>query len=88
VRLGDVQLLALTGEPFVEAQLKIKLQSPSPFTWIAHMSNGYVGYIPTPEAIRRGGYETDTCHWSKLAPHALDLITTTSIEVVRELADA
>jgi neutral ceramidase len=88
LRLGDVQLLALTGEPFVEAQLKIKMQSPSPFTWIAHMSNGYVGYIPTPEAIRRGGYETNACHWSKLAPHALDLITNASIEVLRELAGA
>jgi hypothetical protein len=87
-RLGNLQLLALTGEPFVEAQLKIKLQSPSPFTWIAHMSNGYVGYIPTPEAIRRGGYETDACHWSKLAPHALDLITDTSIEVLRDLSIA
>lgn len=85
-RLGDVQILALTGEPFVEAQLKIKLQSPSPFTWIAHMSNGYVGYIPTPEAIRRGGYETDACHWSKLAPQALDMITDASLEVLRELS--
>lgn len=85
-RLGDVQLLALRGEPFVEAQLKIKMRSPSPFTMIAHMSNGYVGYIPTPEAIQRGGYETDACHWSKLAPQALEMITNTSIDLLRELA--
>ena len=85
-RLGDVSLLALTGEPFVEAQLKIKLGSPARFTMIAHMSNGYVGYIPTPEAIQRGGYETDTCHWSKLTSGALDMITAASGELLRALA--
>jgi len=87
-RLGDVALLALSGEPFVEGQLKIKLSSPAAFTMIAHMSNGYVGYIPTPEAIGRGGYETETCHWSKLTPKAMETITTTAIELLRELARA
>ena len=85
-RIGGLSLLALTGEPFVSAQLKIKLNAPAPFTMIAHMSNGYVGYIPTPEAIRRGGFEAEVCNWSKLAVNALDTITDTSIEVLRELA--
>ncbi len=83
-RLGDFQMVALTGEPFVEAQLKIKLQFQNRHTWIAHMSNGYVGYIPTPDAIRRGGYETDACHWSKLAPQALEMIADASIALLRE----
>jgi hypothetical protein len=84
-RLGGVTLLALTGEPFVEAQLKTKLSSPAPFTMVAHMSNGYVGYIPTPEAIRRGGFETEACHWSKLEAPALDTITAAAIDVARDL---
>jgi hypothetical protein len=84
-RLGGVTLLALTGEPFVEAQLRIKLSSPAPFTMIAHMSNGYVGYVPTPEAIRRGGFETEACHWSKLEAPALDTITAAAIDVARDM---
>ncbi|MDP6110639.1 MAG: hypothetical protein QGG53_02135 [Planctomycetota bacterium] len=84
-RIGEIALLALTGEPFVEGQLRIKLGSPSPYTFVAHMSNGYVGYIPTSEAIQRGGYETDTSHWSKLAAQALDMIVEESVAVLGEL---
>ena len=84
-QIGEIALLALTGEPFVEGQLRIKLGSPAPYTFVAHMSNGYVGYIPTSEAIKRGGYETDTSHWSKLAPQALDMIVEESVAVLDEL---
>ena len=52
-RLGDSALVALTGEPFVEGQLQIKLHSPAPYTLVAHMCNGYVGYIPTRQALER-----------------------------------
>ena len=88
VRLGDVMLLALTGEPFVEAQLKMKRISPATYTMIAHMSNGYVGYVPTPEAIQNGGFETNTCHWSKLDAGALDMITDASLAMMQRLFDA
>jgi len=84
-RIGEVALLALTGEPFVEGQLQIKLRSPARYTFVAHMSNGYVGYVPTAEAIQRGGFETETSHWSKLAPEALGLIVEESVGLLREL---
>jgi len=85
-RIGPLALVALIGEPFVEGQLRIKMDSPFRNTFIAHMSNGYVGYIPTPEAIRRGGYETRLGWGSKLAPEALDSIVAATGEVLRELA--
>jgi hypothetical protein len=84
-RIGPVGLLALGGEPFVEGQLRIKLNSPTFPTYIAHMSNDYGGYIPTPEALERGGYETNAAHWSKLAPEALDTIADAGIETLSEL---
>ena len=80
--------MALTGEPFVEGQLRLKMHSPAPFTFVAHMSNGYVGYIPTPEALARGGYETRTAYWSKLAPEALDTIVDEAGQLLRETFDA
>ena len=85
LRLGDLAILVLPGEPFVEAQLEIKQQSPALRTFVAHMSNRYVGYIPTPEAIRRGGYETRASCSSKLAPEALQTITDRSVALLREL---
>lgn len=85
LRLGDLAILVLPGEPFVEAQLEIKQKSPARRTFVAHMSNQYVGYIPTAEAIRRGGYETRPCYFSKLAPEALQMITEASVELLHQL---
>ncbi|MFP4029107.1 MAG: hypothetical protein ACLFWL_15050 [Candidatus Brocadiia bacterium] len=81
-RIGDIALLAVMGEPFVQGQLQIKMQSPAERTFVAHMSHGYVGYIPTPEALERGGYETWTSNGSKLVPEALDMIVEGSVELL------
>jgi hypothetical protein len=86
-RIGPLALVALMGEPFVEGQLQIKLESPFKHTFIAHMSNGYVGYVPTPEAIRRGGYETRLGWGSKLAPEALEMIVKATGEALNELRE-
>ena len=84
-RIGDTALVALGGEPFVEGQLRIKLESPAYPTYVAHMCNGYVGYIPTKHALDRGGYETRTANWSKLIPEALDAIVDEAVDLVREI---
>jgi len=85
LRIGDLAILVLGGEPFVEAQLEIKQRSPAKRTFLAHMSNRYVGYIPTPEAIRRGGYETRAGCSSKLTVNALQTITDKSVALLEEL---
>ncbi|MCG3146660.1 MAG: hypothetical protein PCFJNLEI_00094 [Verrucomicrobiae bacterium] len=85
VRVGEFALLGLMGEPFVEAQLNIKRESPFAFTQVAHMCNGYVGYIPTRHALARGGYETRTGWSSRLAPEALEMIGSTAGRLLRSL---
>ena len=85
VRIGDFALLALMGEPFVEAQLAIKQSSPFRFTQVAHMCNGYLGYVPTERAFAGGGYETRTGRGSRLVPEALQLVQTSAIALAREL---
>ena len=85
VRIGEVALLALMGEPFVEGQLRLKLESPAPFTFVAHMCNGYLGYVPTERAFLGGGYETRTSNWSRLRPDALDAIVDESVALVKKL---
>jgi neutral ceramidase len=84
-RVGNTAILAVPGEPFVEEQLRIKLESPAPYTWMAHMSNGYVGYVPTLRAFQRGGYETRPGAGSKLAPEALTMIGDASLELLKSL---
>jgi len=56
-RLGDLGLVALPGELFVELGLSIKKSSPFDYTMIAGCSTGELGYVPTDEAYDEGGYE-------------------------------
>ena len=85
LRIGETALVTLMGEPFVEGQLRIKRESPAPYTFVAHFCNGYAGYIPTREALRRGGYETNTSNGSKFQPEALDTIVNAAIELLKKL---
>ena len=48
------------------------------------MSNRLLGYIPVPEAIRRGGYETHPAKDTP-EPEALQTITDKSVELLEEL---
>lgn len=85
LRIGDVAILGADGEPFVEAQLQIKLRSPAAFTLAAHGCGMDAGYIPTAAALARGGYETDIGTLSKLAPDALDTITGEFVKLLERL---
>jgi len=84
-RIGDVAVVGLPGEPFVEGQLRVKLASPARFTYMAHCVNHYVGYIPTQEAFAHGGHEVETMYWAKLVPDALDMIVEEATGLLREM---
>jgi len=88
LRLGNLALLALMGEPFVEAQLRIKRESPFPFTQVAHMCNGDLGYVPTRRAFAGGGYETRIGRVSRLEPRALEMVEAAALDLLRELRSA
>lgn len=85
LRIGDLALVGLMGEPFVEGQLRIKEESPAPYTFVAHFCNGFAGYVPTAEALHRGGYETRTANWSKFSPEALENIIDGTLELLNRL---
>jgi len=85
IRIGDIALVGVPGEPFVEEQLRIKLESPAPFTFCAHMTNDSAGYIPTAQAFKKGGFETETANWSCLAPDSLKLIGDCAVETLKKL---
>ncbi|MCC7519965.1 MAG: neutral/alkaline non-lysosomal ceramidase N-terminal domain-containing protein [Verrucomicrobiae bacterium] len=60
--------LAVPGEVFVETGLTLKRRSPFRRTFVAGLVNGYLGYMPTDDAFRKGGYETIPARSSRLAP--------------------
>src|SRR5690606_387623 len=62
LRIGDVVLLAVSGEVFNGYIKKIEMQSPFAYSLFSGLANGYKGYIPTREAYMDGlgGYEMKT----------------------------
>ncbi|OGV55673.1 MAG: hypothetical protein A2017_03060 [Lentisphaerae bacterium GWF2_44_16] len=82
-RIGDAVIAGWPGEPFVEAQLEVKLKSKSKYTIIGHECNsdGECGYLPTKTATSRGGYEA----WGRLPPGTLEKITKRTIKVIEKI---
>ncbi|MDQ3701038.1 MAG: hypothetical protein M3442_08985 [Chloroflexota bacterium] len=66
LRLGDALIIACEGELFVEYGNRIKDASPGAVTFVAAYSNGYQGYICTPETFDEGGYEPSLGPWTRV----------------------
>jgi hypothetical protein len=63
--LGDVGLIFLPGEIFVELGLEIKDRSPYKHTLILTLCNNSIGYIPNAEAFDYGAYEVEVSQIEK-----------------------
>jgi hypothetical protein len=60
VTLGNLAIVGIPGEPFVELGLAIKANPYFAQTFVAGYCNDLIGYIPTRAAYPEGGYEVDT----------------------------
>ncbi|MGH9663173.1 MAG: neutral/alkaline non-lysosomal ceramidase N-terminal domain-containing protein [Bryobacteraceae bacterium] len=68
IRIGDNVFVGVPAEVFVEIGLHLKRAGP-PRTFVAGVTNGYIGYLPTRKAYEAGGYEVVS---SKCGPDAED----------------
>jgi hypothetical protein len=60
LRIGDIAIVAMPGEPFAEIGAAIKKDSPFPITLFCGYSNGKGGgYMPVEPEYSMGGYEVD-----------------------------
>ncbi|MCE5237411.1 hypothetical protein LLH23_02850 [bacterium] len=81
LRLGELVVVGWPGEPFVEAQLEVKLKAHPRLVVVAHECNDECGYLPTLSAAQRGGYEA----WGKLPPGTLERAAEQTTEMITEL---
>lgn len=55
--IGPVAFVGIPGELFVQLGMQIVKESPFPHTAVLELANQDIGYIPTEEAFKQGGYE-------------------------------
>lgn len=68
VRLGDIAIVALPGEPFAALGLAIKGRSAARHTLVVGYANDWIGYLTTPQAWQEGGYEVGPGPWTRVGP--------------------
>jgi len=89
MQLGDVAVVALTGEVFVELALEIDARSPYQQTIVLGYTNGCIGYVPNEEAYPYGGYEVSSAYryygTLMLKPESDKQIRIAAVELLTEI---
>ena len=80
--VGEVRFVSIPAEYFVEHGLRIKEETHPRHTLVVGHANGMVGYVPTAQAFKRGGYETTFGFGYRMAPEAGDLLADAAIDLV------
>jgi hypothetical protein len=90
MQLGNVAIVALTGEVFVELALEIDARSPYQQTIVLGYTNGCIGYVPNEEAYPHGGYEVSSAYryygTLMLKPESDRQIRNAAVELLTEIA--
>lgn len=82
LKIGNVCFVGIPAEYFVEYQLRIKTETFPKHSLIVGGANGMIGYVPTKEAFRHGGYETTLGPPSKMAPETGNILADKAIELI------
>jgi hypothetical protein len=85
LRIGDVALVAIPCEIFVEIGLELKERSPFKPTIVVNLANGYNGYLPTAKHHELGGYETWRARSSYLETGAADVIVERMVSLLNQM---
>ncbi len=72
VRIGELAIVAMPGEPFAEIGAEVRKRSPFAFTMFCGYSDGVGGgYMPTAEEYGHGGYEVERSPYGPGADRAV-----------------
>jgi hypothetical protein len=81
IAFGDCAVIGFPGELYTELGAELKRRSPFALTLPVGLANGYVGYVPTAQAIREGGYAEDT---RRVDAAAAGIVVERSLRLLRE----
>jgi Neutral/alkaline non-lysosomal ceramidase, N-terminal len=79
VTVGNLAIVGIPGELFVELGLALKANPHFARTFVAGYCNDLIGYIPTRAAYPEGGYEVDT---ARVAPGSGETIVDTALSAL------
>ncbi|MDR3412485.1 MAG: hypothetical protein P4L87_16360, partial [Formivibrio sp.] len=82
IRIGDVALLSVPGEPLTDVNQAIVKGSPFAHTLFSGYSNGGFGYLPTAKQYSGGGYEVES---SPFAQDASDVLVAEGCDTLNRL---
>lgn len=84
LRIGNVCIGTMPCEVFCEIGLEFKQRSPIQPAFMIELAHGYYGYLPTPDQMKLGGYET----WigtNRLEPEASTKLMSELLEMAEEI---
>jgi neutral ceramidase len=81
-RIGEIAIVGLPGEPFVELGLALKANPYFPHTLVIGYCNDLILYIPTREAYAQRGYEVEM---ARVAPGSGEQMVAAALACMREL---
>ena len=86
IGFGPVAIVTNPAELFSIYGVRIREASPFEVTIVSSLSNGYCGYVPTPDAFEHKGYETHrTIYTSRLVKDGGDRIERHSVQQLRRV---
>ncbi|MFH1923593.1 MAG: hypothetical protein ABIP48_27350 [Planctomycetota bacterium] len=86
VLIGDVAIVGVPAEFFTKLGVEIKRRSPFPDTYIAELSNDWIGYVGDREAYDLGGYQIWMGLHSYCEPGTGERIVDDVVKTLEELA--
>lgn len=86
--IGSLGISALPGEFFASSGMAVKRESPARMTMMISLANDYRGYVPPPESMEQGGYETWRAKSSHLEPKAEPKIVAAALRQLKAVRPA
>ncbi len=87
LQIGDLGIVGMPGEIFVEYGLRVKDDSPFARTMTVELANDYLGYCATDLALDEGGYETRLARSAKAAAGTEKQMVEAAVRVLNGLAE-
>ena len=84
-RIGDIGFVSFPGELFVEWGLKIKAESPFPWTFPVYAGGDCLGYLVTQQAWEAGGYESLITRYSPVSAEGVVKLVETAQQCLVQL---